>query len=171
MKKILCICLCSCMLFLCGCKKIIKEDSPETSRLFTSALEIDCGDGVFVSCNITRLGAESWRAEMSSPDEIEGIVLLYSPDGITAEYHGMTFTTAKENTPEKNILGSVFKCIDHSSALVAMPYEETENGRIFFGECDKGKYTITTDNDDNITAVCLEDMGLSATLEDFCVIE
>ena len=115
--------------------------------------------------------AENRRAELNSPDTIEGIVLSYSPDGIIAEYHGMTLTTAKENTPEKNILGSVFKCIDHSSTLVSMPYEETENGRMFFGECEKGKYTITTDNDNNITAVCLEDMGLSATLKDFCVIE
>ena len=158
-------------IILCGCDKALSEDTPMTNRLFNVNAEIDYGENS-ISCNMTRLGDGIWKSEIDSPSELEGVSISLSDNIIVTEYHGMTVANKKENSPQNNLYIILSECIDHSAKAVALPYSETDDGkRIFTGECEKGKYEITVDENDNLCSLYVKDKDIKAEFSEFCVLE
>ncbi len=158
-------------ILLCGCDKTSGEDTPMTNRLFNVCAEIDYG-GNSISCSMTRLGDGIWKSEIDSPAELEGVNISLSDNIIVTEYHGMTVANEKENSPDNNLYIILSECIDHSAKAVALPYSETDDGkRIFTGECQKGEYEITVDENDNLCSLYIKDRNIKAEFSEFCVLE
>ncbi|MBP0960235.1 MAG: hypothetical protein J5992_08935 [Oscillospiraceae bacterium] len=158
-------------IILCGCDKVPSEDTPMTNRLFNVCAEIDYGKNS-ISCSMTRLGDGIWKSEIDSPSELEGVSISLSNNIIVTEYHGMTVANEKENLPENNLYLVLSECIDHSAKAVSLPYSETDDGkRIFTGECEKGKYEITVDENDNLCSLYVKDKDIKAEFSEFCVLE
>lgn len=154
-----------------GCDKPLSEDTPMTNRLFNVCAEIDYGENS-ISCNMTRLGDGIWKSEINSPTELEGISISLSDNIIVTEYHGMTVANEKENSPENNLYLILSECIDHSAKAVALPYSETDDGKkVFTGECEKGEYEITVDENDNLCSLYVKDRNIKAEFSEFCVLE
>ena len=161
----------SVVVVFCGCDKTSGEDTPMTNRLFNVCADIDYGENS-ISCNITRLGDGIWKSEIDSPSELEGVSVSLSDNIIVTEYHGMTVANEKENSPENNLYLILSECIDHSAKAVALPYSETNDGkRIFTGECEKGEYEITVDENDNLCSLYVKDRNIKAEFSEFCVLE
>ena len=158
-------------IILCGCDRTPSEDTPMTNRLFNVCAEIDYGENS-ISCNMTRLGDGIWKSEINSPTELEGVSISLSDNIIVTEYHGMTVANEKENSPENNLYLILSECIDHSAKAVSLPYSETDDGkRVFTGECEKGEYEITVDENDNLCSIYVKDRNIKAEFSEFCVLE
>ena len=173
MKKIkkMLILVVSMTIILCGCDKVPSEDTPMTNRLFNVNAEIDYGENS-ISCSMTRLGDGIWKSEIDSPSELEGVSISLSDNIIVTEYHGMTVANEKENSPQNNLYIILSECIDHSAKAVALPYSETDDVKIIFtGECEKGNYEITVDENDNLCSLYVKEKNIKAEFSEFCVLE
>lgn len=144
-------------------------DTPETNRLFSCKAEIVCGEKE-MSADIKRLGNGMWNADISAPDELSGIALEYSEEGIEASYMGLGFTLEKTGIPSANILSMVFGALDDSAILTEMPCVQTEEERVFSGEYSSFSYEITTDLDGNLTGFSIPDEDINVEFTDFSVI-
>lgn len=152
---------------LTGCEDK-KEKPPSTDKTYTCSATFNCGD-FNISADIEREGAGLWTVELTAPDTLRGINLLFNQGEVTASYLGLSFTVPESALPAKNCVAAVLDALD-SSAERSSELSVSEDGEdyILAGDSPLGIYTIRMGADGEIKSFELSAMNIYGEFSNFC---
>ena len=94
--------------------------------------------------NVTRYGKAQWEAAFTAPASLEGVVLQFDGNAVTASYKGLQFSVPKSALPAKNMLVLATDALDLAAETVPLPCTEQSDGTWrYSGESEAGTCTVT----------------------------
>ena len=131
---------------LCGCTAGQKtaDFEPKQDSAYTADAELEYGDGQTASLSVTRYGKGQWEAAFTAPASLEGVVLAFEGNAVTASYKGLQFSVPKSALPAKNMLVLAADALDQAAETVPLPCTMQSDGTwCYAGESEAGSCTVT----------------------------
>lgn len=131
---------------LCGCTLGQKtaDFEPKLNGAYTAEAELAYGSGQTASVSVTRYGKAQWEAAFTAPASLEGVVLQFDGNAVTASYKGLQFSVPKSALPAKNMLVLATDALDLAAETVPLPCTEQSDGTwSYAGESEAGSCTVT----------------------------
>lgn len=131
---------------LCGCTAGQKtaDFAPKLDGAYTAEAELEYGGGQTAAMSVTRYGKAQWEAAFTAPASLEGVVLQFDGNAVTASYKGLQFSVPKSALPAKNMLVLATDALDLAAETVPLPCTEQSDGTWrYAGESEAGGCTVT----------------------------
>ena len=113
-----------------------------------------------------------YEADFTSPDTLEGVILSFNGNDVTASYKGLSFTVPKKALPVKSALLNFFSVVDNLAQSDKI--EGTEKDGVIFinGENESGEYSLECDSKEcDIDSFKMKNFGVRMEFENFTPVE
>ena len=118
--------------------------TPKQNASFTAEAELEYGSGQTASLTVTRYEKAQWEAAFTAPPSLEGVVLQFEGNAVSASYKGLAFSVPRSALPAKNMLVIAAEALDQAAETAPLTCTEQSDGTwSYAGESDAGSYTLT----------------------------
>ena len=118
--------------------------TPKQDNAFTAEAELEYGSGQTASLTVTRYDKAQWEAAFTAPPSLEGVVLEFDGNAVSASYKGLAFSVPRSALPAKNMLVLAADALDRAAETAPLTCTEQSDGTwSYAGESDAGSYTLT----------------------------
>ena len=132
-----------CLLTGCAAGQQTADFSPKLDGAYTAEAELEYGSGQTAALTVTRYGKGQWETAFSAPPALEGVVLQFEGDAVTASYKGLQFSVPKSALPAKNMLTLATDALDHAAETQPLPCTAQDDGTYCYaGDAESGSYTL-----------------------------
>lgn len=100
---------------------------------------------------VKRYGEGVWEIEFSEPNTLSGVKLEFSEGSVVASYKGLSFSVPQSALPVKAMMLNLMKAVDDSAKLEELSGEESDGCLKISGSLDGGDYTMTVDENGNLS--------------------
>lgn len=157
------------MLTSCTGKTTMKSAESDLGSPFECDMKMIFEDSEFGG-KIRKTDAGIWEADFTSPDTLDGVVLSFNGNDVTASYKGLSFTVPKKALPVKSVLLNFISAAE--SIAASEETEGTENDGIMLikGENESGEYTLGLDaKTGDLCSFEMKNFGVKMKFENFTV--
>ena len=142
------------MLSGCAAGTNTADFTPKLDDAFTAEAELEYGSGQTASLTVTRYGKGDWETAFSAPAALEGVVLNFDGNTVTASYKGLAFSVPKSALPAKNVLVLATEMLDQAAETEPLPCTEQSDGTWnYAADTEAGSCTVTFSADGTPAAV------------------
>ena len=128
----------------CSQGKEEKQSVPTTDRPFSSSISIAYKD-LSYKANLTFRNSASATLEITSPENISGLIFTLSNDNLSARYEGLDFPLDTLDSRTKTAAGMLFSAIANAGASKNVKVDREKNEFSVSNKIYSYKYTMIFD--------------------------
>lgn len=166
MKKIICFCIATCMMFfIIGCSK--KTDAVTLSGMYTITADVTM-DNFKGTIGLNRLGSGSWEINFSKPDNINGLTVSYQNGNANINFKGLSLSMNRDDIPMKAIVSNITSVLDKLSTGKDVKYTKSNGIITAKGAIDNSNFEVVmNEKNKSLISLNMKDIGLEATFSDY----